>query len=139
MIIELNLTQQKHLNLLQMKTQCNHSTEGEEMLKKMMWLASSTTQTLWLNSLLKGIQNLMSFPSLAWVAQERPPWPKKSTSHMKNHFNCRAWFPGYQECKSKELLLDIFSCIMMPKSDEKHKMYMEEQKIKFTEHLKGKR
>ena len=60
-------------------------------------------------------------------------------SHMKNHFNCRAWFHGYQECKSKELLLDILSCIMMPKSDEIHKMYVEEQKIKFTEHLKGKR
>ena len=55
-------------------------------------------------------------------------------SHIKNHFN-----HGYQECKSKELLLDILSCIMMPKSDEKHKMYVEEQKIKFTEHLKGKR
>ena len=68
MIIELLLRSQKHLNLLYMKSQRNHSTKGEEMLKKMMWLASSTTQTLWLNSLLKGIQNLMSFPSLAGVA-----------------------------------------------------------------------
>ncbi|XP_015892650.3 putative disease resistance RPP13-like protein 3 [Ziziphus jujuba] len=62
-----------------------------------------------------------------------------NNSRVKNHFDCRAWVNGSQECKSKELLLGISRCVEMEKSDELHKMSEEELRIALNKHLKGKR